>query len=435
MVRPGSTTPNKPVQYGNLRVAIRWPQRLVTQGIPDSANFIRLRVFKDGAICQVRDSQAATQSVDVDEVYPRGAAGSISASSYRLPIGSGYFVEIRAYKDCPYKGKDGAAQTKLDADVAASKKILRHVFPTGDEAHPLVDYLNNDTARIVAEGIRANETIRLPSFDQAGNSDSTNLTITLDQTVLVAGIGGSAGSNSPDLPPGIDLGGVGGYPNYLGDARFRELKNPQGLFFDKEKNDVYFCDEVGIQLIDAAGNMPDFKTKANSDSVGDGKAPTSASLGVPGRICFAKDPTHGNTDRIFIADEDNKRVRSTEDDIIHSYIDYHLSRQGKSDIANPAVNAQIDLDDLQFTTLGPVEIKQIAGETFTYAVDESVVLQHRTTGSGKWAIFAGDVQYQLLDGSLALAEYPATADIDISFSKPVALLAQTAGLVVADSSG
>ncbi|HEY9765787.1 MAG TPA: hypothetical protein V6C82_05455, partial [Chroococcales cyanobacterium] len=411
---PGLPRPlaSKPVQYGTLRVSIRWPQKLIAQGIPDSAQFIRLRIFRDGATVQVPDPDNPSNFIDLDEAYPRAAAGAVSANRYRLPIGSGYLIEVRAYKDCPYVNPTPDAATSL----AKGTKILRRSAAT------------DPGARIVAEGIRANETIRLPSFDEKGESDAnaSSLVITLDQTVLVAGIGGSKGGNNLNLPPGIDLGNGGnpGYPNYLGDARFRELNDPNGLFFDKETSDLYVCDAstVPIQVVRKNGVLQLIQTSFSGRAGGNGGSPTAAVLSQPKRIC-----ADGST--LYIWDSRNSSIRKVTtgvNPIIDSFLPYGSGNTGAIDIYRDGKTP--GLADIKFDSLKDVAIGTSGGVQYVYGQCNGYLLRWNGTA---WSIPAGYLEW--MEGDLPKQNYFPPKPGNVAFKNPVALLFRPNDLVVVDA--
>ncbi|HBN07647.1 MAG TPA: hypothetical protein DD435_03020 [Cyanobacteria bacterium UBA8530] len=411
---PGLPRPlaSKPVQYGTLRVSIRWPQKLITQGIPDSAQFIRLRVFRDGQTVQVPDPDSPSNLIDLDEAYPRAVAGSVSANRYRLPIGSGYLIEVRAYKDCPYVNPTPDAATSLKDGL----KILRRSAGT------------DPSARIVAEGVRADETIRLPSFDEKGENDAnaSSLTITLDQTVLVAGIGGSKGGNNAGLPPGIDLGNGGnaGYPNYLGDARFRELNEPNGLFFDKETSDLYVCDgsTVPIQVIRKNGTLKLIQTSVSGQAGGNGGSPTTAVLSQPKRVC-------ADGSNIYIWDSRNNSVRVVTtggDPIINDFLPYGKGSMGAIDIYRDGKDP--GLLDIKFDSLKDVAIGTSGAVQYVYGLCNGYLL--RWNGSA-WDIPAGELVWTAND--LPVTTYFPNQPGNVSFKGPVALLFRPNDLVAVDS--
>lgn len=384
-----SQTTDKTVAYGTVQLAIKWPQKLITQGIPDSAQFIRIRIFRNGTLMKMPDPDNLSSSIDLDEIHPRQAANTRVNIKYRLPIGGGYLVEVRAYKDCPY---DVATQV-LNEHIADGTPLPRRNLAL------------KTNARIVAEGLGMDQVVRLPNFDAQGSQDSNQsantLTITLDQTVLVAGIGGSAGSNTPEgVDPGIDLGngGNGGYPNYIQDARFRELDEPSGVFFDKETKDVYFCDKDTIMAVRGDGSFFIPKFQGTQTGIGDGGPATDAQLSTPASLMS---PGNGS---VYLWDTGNTSLRSVTNGVITNYLTYNKGALHAAEIAQgqTAAFGQINFTGIRDLSFAP----DGSGHQYLYALDGNILM--RSIDKGNWSIAAGTVNYKDAAGAAHQTKYPAT---------------------------
>jgi sugar lactone lactonase YvrE len=191
--------------YGGLSVAIKWPDlndaRYKAQVIPSAAESLRIRVVGS-------DGKNRLSAMFFRE--DSGGGSLTQRATFFMGVEPGMLVEVRAYEN---------TKTALASKVVSPATNWPPFNPPGFPEYDLTGQ------RILAEGFSFNMQVSLLKI--------TPISVELDSSQLVAGIGGTAA---------IGTGGDPFFNNYFSTARFAELWQPNNVWYDRANRRLFWTE-------------------------------------------------------------------------------------------------------------------------------------------------------------------------------------------------